>query len=140
MSKTLSLIVPPIPTWKAWVYAVRLKTLSASIVPTLCGAILSLEYFPIQVFQTVLLMLYALSLQILSNLSNDYCDHLRGVDTLERVGPLRMTSSGLISLQQMKSAILLNIFVILGLGLYLAVLSSVWIFVVTLLAIAAAYL
>lgn len=46
-------------------------------------------------------------LQILSNLANDYGDSIHGADHAQRKGPSRTVQSGLISLQQMKLAVIL---------------------------------
>lgn len=57
-------------------------------------------------------------LQVLSNIANDYGDAVNGADGNDRLGPQRAVSSGLISNDQMKMAII--IFVVLSL------LSGVW--------------
>ena len=57
--------------------------------------------------------LTTLFLQILSNLANDYGDAMKGTDNEERLGPLRVTQSGLVSRKQMRWMI--AIFVILSL-------------------------
>ncbi len=129
-----------LPAWRAWLLAIRLKTLTASIAPVICGAVISWEFFPLQISLTAILLLYAISLQVLSNLSNDYCDHFRGIDTPNRIGPVRVTNSGLISPEKMKLAMWLNVIFILILGAYLGTISSFWIFIITLIAIASAYL
>jgi 1,4-dihydroxy-2-naphthoate octaprenyltransferase len=58
----------------------------------------------------VLAILTTLFLQILSNLANDYGDAQHGTDNENRLGPRRVTQSGLISKMQMKSMIILFIF------------------------------
>ena len=50
----------------------------------------------------------ALLLQIAVNLANDYFDGRRGIDTEHRVGPIRVTQSGLISPASVKSAMILT--------------------------------
>jgi len=59
-----------------------------------------------------------IGLQILTNLANDYFDFKKGADK-ERLGPARVTSSGLVTPSQIKQAILLNVFICLLLGVYL---------------------
>jgi 1,4-dihydroxy-2-naphthoate octaprenyltransferase len=61
----------------------------------------------------------ALLLQIGVNLANDYFDFVKGIDTQERLGPVRVTQSGMISPESVKSAMMLT-FLLAGLmGLYL---------------------
>jgi 1,4-dihydroxy-2-naphthoate octaprenyltransferase len=52
------------------------------------------------------------ALQVLSNLANDYGDAVSGKDTQNRVGPRRVTVSGLVSRKEMKTMIF--IFVVLA--------------------------
>ncbi len=49
-------------------------------------------------------LLTALGIQIATNFANDLFDFLKGADTSERKGPVRVTASGLISVAQMKLA------------------------------------
>jgi 1,4-dihydroxy-2-naphthoate octaprenyltransferase len=55
----------------------------------------------------LLASLTTIFLQILSNLANDYGDSIHGADSSERKGPIRAVQSGLISLQEMKRAMVL---------------------------------
>jgi 1,4-dihydroxy-2-naphthoate octaprenyltransferase len=55
----------------------------------------------------LLASLTTIFLQILSNLANDYGDSIHGADSSERKGPFRAVQSGLISLQEMKRAMVL---------------------------------
>ena len=80
-----------------WFLAARPKTLSAGVVPVLVGSALAFkaQSFHLGIFLTCLVG--SLALQIASNFINDASDFLRGADTEERVGPLRMAQAGLIS-------------------------------------------
>lgn len=49
----------------------------------------------------------AISLQILSNLANDYGDSIHGADSASRKGPQRAVQSGILSASQMKRAMIL---------------------------------
>lgn len=77
----------------------RPKTLVAAVVPVLVSTSLvysrSDEYPLFWVFAFSLLG--ALFIQIATNLFNDAIDFEKGADTKERIGPLRVTQSGLIS-------------------------------------------
>jgi len=55
----------------------------------------------------------ALLLQVSVNLANDYFDHKHGIDTPERLGPQRVTQSGLLQPESVKKAMLVT----LGIGL-----------------------
>jgi 1,4-dihydroxy-2-naphthoate octaprenyltransferase len=67
-----------------------------------------------------------LGLQIGVNFANDYQDGTRGVDTDERLGPPRLTSSGLASPRAVLVAALLSIAVAGVAGLALAVATTLW--------------
>lgn len=101
-----------------WIQAARPKTLVSSFFPALAGILLSykLGYFNWLVAAATLCC--ALSLQTLTNLANDYFDFKKGADE-ERLGPTRVTASGLVTPSQIKQAILLNVFICLLLGVYL---------------------
>ena len=86
----------------------------------------------------LLALIVALSLQIAVNYSNDYSDGVRGTDT-NRVGPIRLTASGLASPKAVKTAALLSFLIATIAGLALAALSSWWILIVGASAILAAW-
>jgi len=67
----------------------------------------------------VLTILTTLSLQILSNLANDYGDGVKGTDNENRIGPKRALQSGIISPKQMQNAIVINVIICLFLVLNL---------------------
>ena len=88
---------------KNWLLAIRPKTLLASQAPIVLGtAVAYIEIGSINVLIALLTAMCALVLQIASNLANDYLDAQRGIDNETRLGPTRVTSSGLISLASMK--------------------------------------
>jgi 1,4-dihydroxy-2-naphthoate octaprenyltransferase len=67
----------------------------------------------------------ALLLQVGVNLANDYFDFVTGIDTEERIGPLRVTQSGLIQPSRVRAGMILSFGLAAVLGLYL-VLASGW--------------
>lgn len=97
---------------KIWLQAFRLRTLPLALANAIMGSFLakSSGIFRWEVF--ILAILTIVFLQILSNLANDYGDAVSGKDTEKRVGPQRVTHTGLVSLQAMKRMI--TIFVILS--------------------------
>ena len=104
---------------QAWILAARPKTLPAALSPVVVGSALAAAAGVFDLLPALAAGLGALLLQILSNFANDYSDFFRGADTAERLGPVRVTASGLISPQQLR----LGIGVVIGLavlvGLYL---------------------
>ena len=72
------------------------------------------------------------------NYSNDYSDGIRGTDD-SRIGPIRLTASGLASAKSVKSAAFISFFVAAIAGLVLALQTSWWLIAVGALAIAAAW-
>ncbi len=79
-----------------WLLAARPKTLVAALVPVLVGAAYAARFGPLSWTIFACILLSAVCIQIGTNLSNDYGDHLRGADTGARVGPVRVTQAGLI--------------------------------------------
>ena len=125
---------------KNWMLAIRPKTLFASIAPVLLGlAVAYIENSNINVLIAVLTLLCALVLQIASNLANDYLDAVRGVDNETRLGPTRVTSSGLISLTKMKNALILTLSIAFILGIYLMYVGGPVIIFIGLLSLYFAY-
>jgi len=125
---------------KNWMLAIRPKTLLASQAPIVLGlAIAYVEIRHINALIAILTALCALVLQIASNLANDYLDALRGVDNETRLGPTRVTSSGLISLTAMKNALIISLAVAFVLGIYLMVVGGPFIMVIGLLSLYFAY-
>ena len=90
----------------------RLRTLPLSVSGILVGAAIAHYngFFKWNIF--LLALCTTISLQILSNLANDYGDGLKGTDNDDRIGPQRALQSGLISPNQMYNAIKINIVVL----------------------------
>lgn len=81
-----------------WILAARPKTLSAAVVPVLIGSALAAHEPPaITWWVFVCALLGAVFIQIATNFINDALDFKKGADTEERLGPLRVTSAGLLS-------------------------------------------
>ncbi len=85
---------------KAWIWAARPKTLPAAVVPVWVGSMpLLIDGDPFsgswRLFWFTLLS--CLCIQIATNLFNDAVDHRKGADTQHRIGPRRVTASGLLA-------------------------------------------
>lgn len=109
----------------SWAEVVRLRTLPAALAPVVLGAGAAVLLDSFSAPRTVLAAGVALALQIGSNLANDYSDGVRGTDD-HRVGPPRLTASGLVPPATVRNAAL-GCFGAAGvLGLVLVALSGQW--------------
>jgi len=120
-----------------WVLAARPRTLPAAIVPVAIGATVT-GFHHINVLNVVLCALVALSLQIATNYANDYADGIRGTDAV-RVGPFRLTASGLVPAAKVKQAAFASFALAAIFGSALAARSSWWFIVIGLTAIVAGW-
>lgn len=86
------------PKVQSWILAFRLKTLPAAVAPVVTATALAhaLDY-TLDPQLVALLLLAILSLQIATNLFNDAIDYKKGADDHRRIGPKRVTQSGLFS-------------------------------------------
>jgi len=100
-----------------WLKSARPKTLPLSISTILIGASLSNFYKPIDWFLFGLLIVIAVSLQILSNFANDYGDFQKGTDQKAQRND-RMLTSGAISADQMKHVLWVLSAFVLFVGCY----------------------
>lgn len=98
---------------KPWISAFRLRTLPLSVSGIIVASCLAYYngFFEATIF--VLALLATISLQILSNLANDYGDGVKGTDNDDRIGPERAIQSGQITPEEMFSAIRINILIVI---------------------------
>ena len=95
----------------AAVKSMRLRTLPLSLAGVLLGCKLARAEWQVKPLVVVLVCLTTVCLQILSNLSNELGDVLRGTDTDERQGPAYGLNSGMLTVEQMRR--LIRAFVVL---------------------------
>ncbi|MEO5589504.1 MAG: 1,4-dihydroxy-2-naphthoate polyprenyltransferase [Gemmatimonadaceae bacterium] len=105
---------------RAWLLASRPATLPAAAVPVLVGA--AAAYSESAAFRPLVFaatLACALLIQIGTNFANDYSDFHRGADHEGRLGPVRVTQSGLISQAAVRRGIVVafGIAALLGAGL-----------------------
>ena len=122
---------------KNWLLAARLKTLSAAISPVILGCALAYHDGFFHVFICVMTLLAAVLIQIGANFANDVFDFEQGTDREDRMGPVRLTQSGLISVAKMKKAMLLVFTIAICVGFYLAFIGGWPIVLIGLASIAA---
>lgn len=103
----------------AWLASFRLRTLPLSLSTIILGSFLATFHQQFHLGILVWAFLTTLFLQILSNLANDYGDTVQGVDNQDRIGPQRSLQTGTITLKQMKTAIIIFIFLSLISGILL---------------------
>jgi len=120
-SVSTTMTAPPAPSGaRAWLMASRPATLPAAAVPVLVGAAAAMfegaRFRPL-VFAVTLLS--ALFIQIGTNFANDYSDFHRGADHAGRLGPTRVTQSGLIAHESVRRGIIVAFGIATLLGAYL---------------------
>ena len=86
----------PRSAFSIWLLAARPKTLWAAVAPVIVGTALAIGADGFHFGAAFVALLGALLIQIGTNFSNDYSDFVKGADTAERVGPLRVTQAGLV--------------------------------------------
>ncbi len=92
---------------QVWVYAFRPKTLVIGISPVAMGATLAISQGIFNPLLFLFTLLTALAIQIGTNLANDYFDFVKGADTQERKGFMRVTQAGLVTPTKMKKAMII---------------------------------
>jgi 1,4-dihydroxy-2-naphthoate octaprenyltransferase len=92
---------------KAWIHACRLRTLPLSLSGIILGSFVakSKGFWDTKIF--IFALLTTVLFQVLSNLANDLGDSQKGADNDGRIGPERAVQSGLISMKEMRSAVIL---------------------------------
>ncbi|MFN2125458.1 MAG: 1,4-dihydroxy-2-naphthoate octaprenyltransferase, partial [Candidatus Promineifilaceae bacterium] len=109
-----------------WLDAMRPRTLPLATASILMGSALAASRPPFSWAVTILAIITAILLQILSNLANDYGDSQHGADSAHREGPQRAVQSGAISSRKMLAAIVITslLSAIIGIALLWAAFGS----------------
>jgi len=122
----------------AWLLATRPKTLPAAISPVIVGCAVASAEDRFDLVPGLAAFAVALLLQVGANLANDVADFRRGADTDDRLGPMRVTQSGLISPRHVVVATVTVLLAAAAPGLYLVWRGGPVLAMLGLLAIAAA--
>lgn len=110
---------------KIWLQAIRVPTLPAAVVPVLVGSATAwavARQFHIGAFLAALFA--SVLIQIGTNFANDLFDFKHGADTEERTGPVRVTTAGWVTPQQMTWATVLVFGLAFIIGMYLVYLRG----------------
>lgn len=109
------------PSLKSWLKAFRLRTLPLALSSILMGSFLAIHQGSFQWLVILLAIFTTTLLQILSNLSNDYGDAMKGTDNDHRLGPVRTVQGGEISPGRMRMAVLFFVILTLITGIWLLI-------------------
>jgi 1,4-dihydroxy-2-naphthoate octaprenyltransferase len=119
-----------------WIIGARLRTLPAAIAPVVVATALAGSDW--NWFRAVLALKVGVWLQIGVNYANDYSDGVKGSDD-NRIGPTRLVASGLATAAQVKRAAFISFGFASIAGLWLSLLTSPWLILIGIAAIAAAW-
>jgi 1,4-dihydroxy-2-naphthoate octaprenyltransferase len=122
--------------WRVWLLAARPATLPAAVVPVLVGTAAAVGGGAApRPGPFVGALAAAVLIQVGTNLANDYFDYRKGADTIARLGPTRVTQSGLVAPSTVRAATALTFGLAALIGLYLVWVGGWPILVVGLLSI-----
>jgi 1,4-dihydroxy-2-naphthoate polyprenyltransferase len=107
-----------------WILASRPKTLLAAVVPVVTGTSIVSYETKVNIIAAGIALICSVLIQIGTNFVNDLYDFLSGADNDTRKGPTRALASGLITISEMKTAIVLVFVTTFILGLYLVYIST----------------
>ncbi len=122
--------------------AARPRTLPAAVAPVLVGTAAAVYWagdLP-RLGAFLAALIGSIFIQIGTNLANDYSDAKRGADTADRLGPVRVTSTGLVTPRRVLNATWVAFAVAVACGIYLAAVAGLVILLIGALSIAAGVL
>ena len=109
---------------RIWVLAARLPTLTAAAAPVAVGSGVAIHDDVFALGPAAAALVGALAIQVGANLANDVSDFRRGADTVERIGPPRVTQLGLLTQRQVLTAMWVAFAVATLAGLYLVAVAG----------------
>jgi len=127
---------------RIWLMAARPRTLPAAIAPVLVGTAAAVEWvgeLP-RPLAFVAALIGSIFIQIGTNLANDYSDAKRGADTADRLGPVRVTSAGLVAPRRVLVATWVAFGIAVACGIYLTAVAGIVILLIGIVSIAAGVL
>jgi 1,4-dihydroxy-2-naphthoate polyprenyltransferase len=110
--------------------AARPRTLPAAIAPVLVGTAAAIEQHGDlrRVGAFIAALIGSIFIQIGTNLANDYSDAKRGADTVDRLGPVRVTAAGLVAPRSVLVATWVAFGIAVAAGIYLATVAG-WVII-----------
>lgn len=110
---------------RLWIMAARPRTLPAAVSPVIVGTAVAVAAVDsLRVGPFVAALLGSIFIQIGTNLANDYSDAKRGADAVDRLGPVRVTASGLVAPRRVLAATWIAFGVAVAAGIYLTVIAG----------------
>jgi len=127
---------------RIWLMAARPRTLPAAIAPVLVGTAAAVQWLGhlSRWGAFFAALIGSIFIQIGTNLANDYSDAKRGADTADRLGPVRVTASGMVTPQRVMRATWIAFAVAVVCGIYLTAVAGPVILLIGILSIAAGVL
>ncbi len=119
---------PPTSKLSIWMLASRPKTLPAAAAPVVVGMAVAWHDGVFSFLPALVALLGALLLQIGANFANDVYDFKKGADAGERLGPTRVTQSGLLSPKAVETGMWLTFALAAIVGVYLVIIGG-WVIV-----------
>lgn len=114
---------------KAWFQASRPPFFIATFIPLTIGWVLAGANGSWHPWLFCLVALGSFFIHLVTNLANDYFDHLQGTDDGLSIGGSRVLQEGKISLQALKKAIILLYFTAFVIALYLVASLKIWLMI-----------
>lgn len=105
---------------QAWILATRPRTLSAAAAPVVAGSGFAAADGVFARFPALAALVGALLIQIATNLANDYYDFVKGGDTGDRLGPVRVTQAGILPPEAVFRGMVITLALATLTGVYLA--------------------
>ncbi len=106
--------------------AARPRTLPAAVAPVLVGTAAAVQVSgDLRVGAFVAALIGSIFIQVGTNLANDYSDARRGADSADRLGPVRVTSSGLVAPRRVLVATWVAFAIAVLAGIYLIAVAGV---------------
>lgn len=125
---------------KVWLLGMRPRTLTMAAVPIIVGSALAWAGGAAPNWVTFAVTLFcAVLIQIGTNLFNDANDGERGADGPDRIGPVRITGSGLAQPRQVRRAAIACFVAALAMGIYLVVVGGLPILLIGIASLVAGY-
>jgi 1,4-dihydroxy-2-naphthoate octaprenyltransferase len=104
--------------------AARPKTLPAAAAPVIVGSAAAIYDNTFNILPALAALAGALLIQIGTNFANDVFDYHKGADTSERLGPVRVTSAGLLTPRQVMTGMWVVFGISVLVGIYLVIVGG----------------